>query len=90
MDSEKESSLRELLDRQHDWPDNFIFKFIYKSGSNTEETIKALFPENAEFTIKSSTKNNFNSMTVNHLCSGTDEVFKIYKLAGEIEGVISL
>lgn len=90
MNSDKEKQLKELLDNHHDWPDTFMFKFIYKSDQNTESILRALFPKNAEFTIKSSTKNNFNSMTVNHLANDSEEVFSIYRAAAKIEGVISL
>lgn len=90
MDLNKEKQLKELLDKHHNWPDTFLFKFIYKSDPETEKKLKALFPENAEFTIKSSTKNNFNSMSVKHIAKDTKDVFSIYKGAAKIEGVISL
>ena len=90
MDANKVKQLRELLNEHHEWPDIFVFKFIYQSDSGSEEKLKGFFPEDSEFIIKSSTKNKFSSMTVKHLCKDSEEVFDIYKKAATIEGVISL
>ncbi len=90
MASNKKDQLKELLDKQHNWPDTFNFKFIYKADQNTETRLKDIFPDNSEFKIKISTKQNFNSMNVHHLAKNSQEVMDIYKKAAEIEGVISL
>ena len=90
MGLNREKELKDLLDHHYDWPDTFMFKFIYKSNQETEDRLKEIFSENSEFTIKSSTKQNFNSMSVKHLASSAKEVMDIYNKASEIEGVISL
>ena len=90
MDLNKVKQLRELLNEHHNWPDVFIFKFIYQSDSDAEVRLKSFFPDKAEFTVKSSTKNKFSSMTVKHVCKDSEEVFDIYQKASTIDGVISL
>ena len=90
MGLNKESELKELLDNQHNWPEVFMFKFIYENIDNTEQRLKAFFNKDSDFIIKSSTKQKFNSMTVNHLASSADEVLDLYKKVSEIKGVISL
>ena len=90
MESDKKNQLRELLDQHHQWPDNFTFKFIYKNNSQTEFELKNLFNSNSKITIKSSSKDKYNSMSVIHICSNADEIMNIYLKASEIEGVMSL
>lgn len=90
MELNRENQLRELLDNQHDWPEIFSFKFIYKANIETEEKLKGLFKENSEIIIKSSKKENYISMTVKHLSSSADEIMNIYAEASKIGGVISL
>lgn len=90
MELNRENQLRELLDHHHDWPDIFSFKFIYKANAETEIKLKSLFNEKSDIIIKTSKKENFISMTVNHMSSSADEVMSIYVKASKIEGVMSL
>lgn len=90
MASDRKSELKELLDQQHQWPEAFLFKFIYKNEPTTEEQLRALFVEGAEISIKQSKKNSFNSMSVNSFMNSAQEVLDVYAKAGKIEGVISL
>ena len=86
----REEELKELLNKHHDWPATYNFKFIYKADESTESSLKELFPIQSEITIKTSKKKNFNSMNVHHLASNSKEVLDIYDKASKIEGVISL
>jgi len=82
--------MMELLDHHHNWPDTFLFKFIFKSDPVIEKGLRDLFSSNSDFIIKSSKKKNYSSMTVNHLASSSKEVMDIYGKAAKIEGVIAL
>lgn len=90
MAENKESELRELLDKQHNWPEAFLFKFIYKSNAETEASLKSFFDDKAEITIKQSKKENYNSMSVKYIAKSADDVLNIYNKVSKIEGVISL
>lgn len=90
MGVNRESELKELLDKQHNWPENFLFKFIYKSNPETEKSLKEIFTDGAEIEIKKSKKENYNSMSANYIAKSSDDVLNIYKKASEIKGVISL
>jgi len=90
MEVNKRNQLRELLDYHHEWPDAFTFKFIYKKDPETELKLKKLFITESKITIKSSSKNNFKSMSVVHICFNADDIMNIYLKASEIEGVMSL
>lgn len=90
MEVNKEDQLRALLNHHHEWPDAFTFKFIYKKNPQTELRLKMLFNAQSKITIKSSSSDNFNSMSVIHISSSADEIMSIYQSASGIEGVMSL
>lgn len=90
MAIDRKAELKDLLDKQHKWPEEFLFKFIYKSGDETENQLRELFTHDAEITIKVSKKENFNSMSVKALLSSATEVLGIYEKVSKIEGVIAL
>jgi putative lipoic acid-binding regulatory protein len=86
----RKSELKQLLDQQHQWPEAFLFKFIYKNDPSTENQLRALFSEDSEIAIKQSKKNSFNSMSVNTIMKSAKEVLDVYAKVGKMEGVISL
>lgn len=90
MDQDRLSSLAKLLDKEHDWPSNFKFKFIYKSNSHILMQLEKLFPLASERKLKHSKKKNYESLTVNHLAKSADEILDLYQKASLIKGVITL
>lgn len=90
MESEKHKKMIDLLDHHHNWPDTFVFKFIFKTDTKIEESLRNLFSNNSEVLTKSSKKKNYSSMTVKHVASSSVEVMDIYDQASKIEGVMSL
>jgi hypothetical protein len=92
MELNRESELKSLLDKEHNWPEHFLFKFIYKSDPAIEKQLRDLFvsEKETEIEIKESKKAKFNSMSVSFLAQNSDEILSIYHKARHIEGVISL
>ena len=92
MELNRESELKSLLDKEHSWPEHFLFKFIYKSDPAIEKQLRDLFvsEKETEIEIKESKKAKFNSMSVSFLAQNSDEILSIYHKARHIEGVISL
>jgi len=90
MEFNRESELRALLDNQHDWPEHFLFKFIYKSDPAIEKQLRDLFIGESDIQIKESKKAKFNSMSVSFLAQNAGEILSIYNRASQIDGVISL
>jgi len=90
MDAEKINNLKALLDKEHDWPSHYRFKFIYKSTSLIKGQLEAIFPKGSEHIIKKSSKENYESLTVNHLAKSADEILDLYKEASLIKGLITL
>ena len=90
MDQERIENLKTLLDKEHNWPSRYKFKFIYKSTPLILEQLKAIFPKESERIIKQSSKGNYESLTVNHWAKSADDILDLYQKASLIKGVITL
>ena len=90
MGVNRESELKELLDKEHNWPEEFLFKFIYKSNPETENKLKGIFDGKVDIEIKKSKKEKYNSMSAVYLAKSSEDVLSVYHKASQIEGVISL
>ena len=77
----------EMLDREHQWPTWYLFKFIVPRGK--EDLVIALFPE-GQTSVKASSKGKYRSVTSKMMMSSAQEVLDIYEKAGHIEGVLAL
>jgi hypothetical protein len=84
------ANLKEKLEEQGGWPQPYLFKFIIPSDNQKLAQIQALFGENAQVTTRQSKTNKFISISAKEVMISPDEVIKVYKKAGEIEGVMSL
>ena len=83
--------LKEQLDNSTQWPSNYKFKFILKSNSKDQKKLIEIFKnlKTKIYTNHSSTKK-FISFTILVELNSSDHVIQIYKLASEIDGIISL
>lgn len=81
------SSFKEKLDAETAFPSLYMFKFIVPSGK--EDEIATLLPNN-EMTLKSSSKGNYVSATIQAMMPSSEAIIEIYRKASNIEGVISL
>ncbi|MBC6399779.1 MAG: DUF493 family protein [Ekhidna sp.] len=82
-----EQAFREKLENNHDFPGEYIFRFIIKPEHQSK--VESLL-EGAEVKFKSSSGNKYLSVTMNRKMQSSQEVIKIYKEAYKIEGIISL
>ena len=78
---------KEKLDKIHEWPSLYTFKFIVPSGK--EKEILNIFPMH-DVKQKASAKGNYTSLTAKIMARSSDEVVKIYLKAHKVEGVIAL
>ncbi|NQZ01311.1 MAG: DUF493 domain-containing protein [Bdellovibrionales bacterium] len=85
--SEKFKQQKELLDQQHDFPCEYLFKFIVPKAQ--VEKVKALFPGH-QYELRPSKKGNYMSVSVKHHAESSDLVLAIYEKAALIEGLIAL
>lgn len=75
------------LDNFYAWPALYTFKFIVKSGKETE--LRNLFPMHTD-TERPSKNGNYTSVTFQMMMPGSDAVIDVYKKAATIEGIIAL
>jgi len=81
------SKFIEKLEDQHEWPSEYMFKFIVPSEA--EEAIRKIF-KGQRVQSRESSKGKYTSLTVTMLIYSTDQVIEIYELAHQVEGVIAL
>ena len=73
------------------WPSLYKFKFILKSDSGEITNLKNMFDDiDANISSNLSSSKNFTSITVTAKMQSANDIIKKYKLASEIEGIISL
>ena len=73
------------------WPSLYKFKFILKSDSGEITNLKNMFEDiDANISSNLSSSKNFTSITVTAKMQSANDIIKKYKLASEIEGIISL
>ncbi len=78
---------KDLLSREHSWPDQYTFKFIIKK---TEfELARSLFAEE-ELSIRESESGKYVSLTLVKVMQSSEAVMAVYKKASVIPGLIAL
>lgn len=80
-------NFRALLDKRHQWPGDYIFKFVVKKESL--EQVSALFP-GIPLKLKESAQGNYLSITAALKMNSSEEVLEIYEKASTIPGIIAL
>ncbi|MDN5578512.1 DUF493 domain-containing protein [Kaistella haifensis] len=84
-------SLKEKLEATHDFPGDYLFKFIVTNDESKHTEIYRVF-DDVKFTLttKDSKNGKYTSMSINAFVLDADQVIKIYKEVGKIPGVIML
>lgn len=73
------------------WPSLYKFKFILKSDSGEITNLKNMFDDiDTNISSNLSSSKNFTSITVTAKMQSANDIINKYKLASEIEGIISL
>jgi uncharacterized protein len=80
-------AFKEKLDKEHNWPDVYVFKFVV--SILRENDFRALFSKET-FQEKRSKAGNYISFTLKREMESSDEVVNIYMKAKAIEGLIAL
>ena len=85
-------SLKKNLDLNHDFPGNYLYKFILTN--HDEEKLGELYQvfDNLEYslTTKESSNGKYLSVTISCFVLDSNHVIKIYKDVSKIEGIIML
>lgn len=82
-----EKAFAEKLEANHEFPDEYMFKFIVKPEHQQE--VEALLPQ-AVVKVKPSSGNKYVSISLTQKMKSSQEVVDIYQQAYKIEGIIAL
>ena len=84
-------SLKEKLENQHDFPEDYLFKFIIPTDQARLTEIYKVF-DGIKFTLgnRESKNGKYTACNVNAFVLDADQVIKIYQEVAKIEGVILL
>ncbi|WP_332024886.1 DUF493 domain-containing protein [Kaistella sp.] len=85
------ASLKEKLEATHDFPQDYLFKFIITNEESKQTEIYRVF-DNVKYTLstKDSKNGKYTSLTMNAFVLDADQVITIYKEVGKISGVMML
>lgn len=85
------TSLKEKLEATHDFPEDYLFKFIIPNDQAKLTEIYRVFDGiKHTLTNKDSKNGKYTALTFNAFVLDADHVIRIYKAIGNIEGAISL
>jgi hypothetical protein len=91
MDNGKLTKLKIALNKVHDWPSMYLFKFIVPSDNRKIARVEALFnSDTAEIRMRQSKNGNYTSVTAREIMTSAEKVVECYRKAYEIEGLIAL
>ena len=85
------SSLKEKLEQTHNFPEDYIYKFIVTNDQAKLTEIYRVF-DGITFTMtnRDSKNGKYTAISINAFVLDADQVIKIYKEVGIIEGVMML
>lgn len=85
------ASLKEKLEATHDFPEEYLFKFIITTEEAKLTEIYRVF-DDIKFTLttRDSKNGKYTALSINAFVLDADQVVRIYKKVGEIEGVMML
>lgn len=85
------NSLKEKLTDHHNFPEEYLFKFIIPSNPEKLTEILRIF-DNFQFTLsnRESTNGNYTACTIQCFVLDADQVVDIYQKVGAVEGVMML
>lgn len=90
LSEEAKERLRENLNKVHDWPSVYMFKFIFEPEAERLAAVVALFPPESEILRKYSSSEKYLSLTIREVMMSAEDVVARYDRAAAITGVITL
>lgn len=85
------ASLKEKLESTHDFPEDYLFKFIITNEESKHTEIYRVF-DDIKFSLNTRESKNgkYTSISINAFVLDADQVIRIYKTVGQIQGVMML
>ena len=82
--------LRKQLDEHHDWPSEYMFKFIAPNRAEKVEAVLSVFPENVRIDRRESGGGKYIALTIREVMVDAEGVFDRYKSVHAIGGIFAL
>jgi len=82
--------LRELLNKENNWPRVYMFKFIIPADNHKIALVESKFSDEAIITHKISSSGKYFSITVKEAMLDANSIIEKYKEMKGIEGLIAL
>lgn len=86
---EQFNKLRELLNKENNWPKVYMFKFIIPADNQKIALVEAKFSDEAIILHKESTNGKYFSITVKEVMLDADSIISKYKEMDGIEGLMA-
>ena len=85
------TSLKDKLEDTHNFPEDYLYKFIVNNEESKMTEIYRVF-DDIKFTLSTRDSKNgkYVSLSINAFVLDADQVIKIYKEVGKIDGVMML
>ncbi len=82
--------LRELLNKENNWPLVYMFKFIIPADNQKIAMVESKFSDEAIILHKESTNGKYFSITVKEVMLNADSIIEKYKEMKGIDGLMAL
>jgi uncharacterized protein len=91
MDKKEQfEKLRELLNKENNWPMVYMFKFIVPADNRKIALVESKFSDEATITQKESSNGKYMSITVKEVMLNADYIIEKYKEMEGIEGLMAI
>jgi hypothetical protein len=90
MSGDPYENLKNELNRNHDWPIVYMFKFIIPSDIEKLAFVQSKFSAESVVTTRESANGKYTSITVRETMISADEIINKYKEMEGVEGLIAL
>lgn len=90
LSEEAKDRLRQSLEKVHEWPSLYMFKFIFEPEEARLQAVLDLFTPESEVLRRYSAGGKYLSITVREVMMSADDVVARYDRAATIQGVIVL
>lgn len=82
---------KEKLEKEHTFPTNYIFKFIFPAEQSNVAKLHTIFEKaNASFSSRDSKNGRYTSITINAFVNDADDIIIYYRQVASIAGVVML
>lgn len=87
MDPARKAKLQELINKHHEWPVDYCFKFIVPSD---QIDMMSQLLADVDFTTRFSQKGKYSSVSFTMKCEDAETVMSVYEKVQNVPGLMAL